>query len=437
MRRRLPLSAVLGAVVVTTGVLGTVFTPHEPQLSTGVLSLAANVESSAFYCTGLTDTQQGASGDVTIVNTARVARTVSYSISDELGSTPPTTIRVPAHQSVSIAPATVLKSSRGYGFSAEVSGGGVFGEERISGSSSQERCSASGVTSWYDAGLDTTVGSQGYISVLNPTATPAVFNVTTYSPLGYSAPQPFQGVAVPAHSQVQVDLGAQIVNTPNVGVHVKVLRGALVISGVEVSGSTASFSTGDEQLTTSALFPLVTTTANASATIDVLNPTDVPVQVTMNVSLKQFQIAPQVVTVEPYSSAHVVITPNPAIPAAGQASVAVTSTSPVVASLYEGSTSGLSLSSAEQPTSEVAVLGQTGTDIFVTNTSTKTVRVTVTALGASRSEAIEVSGGTATDVSRQVPWVTSDEATLLTAPAATLQVTQLNTSARVPVVVSP
>ena len=47
-----------------------------------------------------------------------------------------------------------------------------------------------------------------------------------------------------AHAQVELNLGTQIVNTTNVGVHVHVLRGALDIVGVQQSGSTVSLNAG-------------------------------------------------------------------------------------------------------------------------------------------------------------------------------------------------
>jgi len=53
-----------------------------------------------------------------------------------------------------------------------------------------------------------------------PPQPPAVFNVAAYTASGYSAPAPFQGLSVGAHSQLEVNLGTQIVNTANIGVHV-------------------------------------------------------------------------------------------------------------------------------------------------------------------------------------------------------------------------
>lgn len=438
MKRRVPLLAVLFVALAVTGTVSTIERSRAPQLRVTNSSLSQSVQSSAFYCTGLTDAAQGASGVVTIVNTANSARTVTYTVSDEVGATSPVSVRVGAHQSISVAPDSVVASSHGYGFSAQVNGGGVFGEERITGSSSQEQCSQAGVTSWYEAGLDTTVGSSGYVSVLNPTATPAVFNIAVLSSSGYSAPQPYQGVAVPAHAEVQVDLGRQIVNANDIGVHVQVLRGALVISGVEVSGSVGSLSTGMTSTSDEQVFPLVTTANNTLATIEVMNPTDEVAQVSMKVSLASFTIAPQTVSVQPYSSNEVVITPNPAVPAAGEASVTVSSNVPVASSLYEGTSSGLSLSSPASPVSEVVALGEPHGSLYVTNTSAKTIHVKVSALGSSYQSSVSIVSGVTADISAQDTWISDDQATLFSTTSSSLVVNQLlTTKARASVLTGP
>ena len=108
----------------------------------------------------------------------------------------------------------------------------------------QVPCTSTGVTNWYGAGFDTLVGSSGELSIYNPTATPAVFNVVGYTAAGYTAPAPFQGLSVGAHSQMELNLGSQIVNTANVGVHVSVLRGSVTIVGVQQSGAVVSLISG-------------------------------------------------------------------------------------------------------------------------------------------------------------------------------------------------
>ena len=85
-----------------------------------------------------------------------------------------------------------------FGVGAQVSGGGVVGVEVTKDHTSEAPCISTGVTNWFAAGFDTTVGSCAVLSVYNPTATPAVFNVSTFSASGYVAPAKFQGYAVGA-----------------------------------------------------------------------------------------------------------------------------------------------------------------------------------------------------------------------------------------------
>ncbi len=436
MVRRIPLLAVLLSLIVTVGVLSTTLNSSAPQLNNSQTSLQSNVESSAFYCAGLTSAKQGAQGLVAIVNTSRHSRQVTYVVSNETSTSSPVNVMVPARQTVIVNPETVLSSVSGYGVSAEVEGGGVFGEERIVGSVSQVRCSSSGVTQWFDAGLNTQVGAAAYVSVLNPTATPAVFDLTAFNVGGYAAPQPFQGVAIPAHREVLVDLSSQIVNSQDIGVRIRVLRGSVVASGVQLYGSTASLSTGVLEASPQSDFALVATKQGASSTIEVTNPTSQLAQVSMKVNLGNYQIAPQQVEIQPYSSSHVVITPNPAIPAAGEANVLVTSNVAVVTSLTSGTAQTLLHSSAVLPTQSVVALGQGGADIEVANATNKTLAVTIAAVGG-RSVHVSIAGGQNVDVSTQFAWVRSDIATLITADKPGLLVNQLAMGTAVPLLTNP
>jgi len=70
---------------------------------------------------------------------------------------------------------------------------------------------------------------------LQPTETPAVFNVSTFSS---SATSPRRGSRVTRSPplQAEIDLGTEIVDLSDVGVHVRVLRGTLDIVGLQKSG---------------------------------------------------------------------------------------------------------------------------------------------------------------------------------------------------------
>ena len=170
-------------------------------------------------------------------------------------------------------------------------------------------------------------------------------------------------------------------STPNVGVRVKVVRGALDIVGVQLSGSTVSLNPGLASASTTAQYPLVTTASKAIAQIRIANPGPDSADVTLNVGLAPYSIAPQTVTVEPYKSAMVSITPNPAIPAAGYADVQLQSSAPVFSSLATGRGSGVTLSSPGTAESEFLIGDFAGTGFdaaSVTNTSSQSITLQFT-----------------------------------------------------------
>lgn len=380
--RRIPLFAVLAVVLVVSGVLSATARSHNPNQLPSGLSFNADAESTALYCTGLTSPKYGASGHVLFVNTTNTAHLLKIDdVSDAGGSVARQALLGP-RQSISIDPTAKL-SGDSYGVGALISGGGVVGVEITKGDTGEAPCISTGVTNWFATGFDTTVGSSTELSVYNPTATPAVFNVATYSSAGYVAPPKFQGYAVGAHAQVELDLGTQLVNATNIGVHVRVLRGTLDIVGVQQSGTTVSLNAGTATPLRSAVFPRVTTAQNAVAQIRLSNPGPDPAQVALAVVLAPYHPPTQSVTVPGYGSALVAITPNPAIPAAGYASVHMRSTRPVIASLATGTDKQIALTAPELPESEFLVDDVTGRGFdaaTLTNVAAKAINVTMTSL---------------------------------------------------------
>jgi hypothetical protein len=96
------------------------------------------------------------------------------------------------------------------------------------------------------------------------------------------------------------------------------------------------------------------------------------------VKLTTFHIANQVVSVPGYTTSLVTITPNPAIPAAGYATVSLHASGPVVASLATGSGTDIALSTPGTPESEYLVGDFTGLGFdaaTLTNTSSRSLTV--------------------------------------------------------------
>ena len=381
--RRRPLLVVLALVLVVVGLISSLAkTPNSSTLPGG-LGVATNAESTALYCTGLSGDVGPFEGHVIFLNTTNAVRLVQVQVVNDLGQRASIKVDVSPHGTQLVSPIMLLKG-HSFAVEAQVNGGGVVANEVTRTGMAQVPCTTTGVTNWYGAGFDTLVGSSGELSIYNPTATPAVFNVAAYTALGYSAPAPFQGLTVGAHSQLEVNLGAQIVNATNIGVHVSVLRGTVVIVGVQQSGADVSLMSGCSALATTMWLPRVTTVTNALAQIRIANPGPLAVTVTAHVTLSPYTIAPQSLSVAPYSSGEIIITPNSAIPANGYASVTLTSSEPVFSTLASGISGGISLWSPQIPGRAFLISDFSGhgfNSATVTNTSSHSISVQFTTLG--------------------------------------------------------
>ncbi len=401
--RRVPLLAVLVVALVGTGLATTLHHPRNPSALPSGLSVSVNAESTALYCTGLTSGP--APGRVSFYNTATQTRTLNVSIKSSRGQTWTGTVKLAAHGARVLVPSSLDRAPLrpkakvpyvvSYGIGVEISGGGVIAEELAAQGDAEAPCASAGTTRWYATGFDTTVGSSGEISVYNPTGTAAVMNVSVYTAAGFSAPEAFQGLSVPSHAEVDVNLAREVVNTSNIGVGVKVLRGALEIVGVEDSMGTLSFDQGLHTTAKTTWFPNVTTAQSATAQIRIANPSDRPANVTVDVGLGEYKVPPQTTTINPYSTGAITITPNPAIPVDGYASLTLHSSVPVVTGLATGTGAWVALTSPQIPSSAYLVRNFSGLGFdaaTVTNTSSRSVELTVTSFDPSNKKVFTASG---------------------------------------------
>ena len=424
--RRIPLLVVLALLFAATGVVGSLSHAVNPSQLPSSLVPQNQVESTALYCTGLTSAKDGAAGHVTLLNTVNEVRHLTITIKSDTGLSSTRAAKIAPHGSLRFDPSAGLTGSD-YGVEVQVSGGGVLGTEIPNAHTGESPCISNGVTSWYASGFDTTVGSRAELSVFNPTATPAVFNVSTYSSTGFVAPAKFQGYSVGPHDQAELNLGSQIVDMSDVGVRVKVLRGAIDIVGVQQSGSVVSFNAGVASPSTAALFPLVTTANLATAQLRISNPTSRPATVRFNVALAPFHIPVQSLSVAPFSSAVEVITPNPVIPAQRYATVRVSSKVPVVVTLATGTGTALALSAPGTPESAFLLSDFTGRGFdgaTVTNTSPRAIALSFTVLSGNGSPPSTVAGSLSANTTANILTVltTSKKRLLTTLQHATLLV---------------
>jgi len=216
---------------------------------------------------------------VILLNTTARSHEVTIDHVSNLGVAISQEMTLRAYQQYGFDPSVGVRGDF-FGVGAQVSGGGVVGVEVTKDHTSEAPCISTGITNWFAAGFDTTVGSSAILSVYNPTETPRS-STSRRSPRRATSPRRGSGYAVAAHSQAEIDLGTEIVDLSDVGVHVRVLRGTLDIVGLQKSGPTVSYNTGVEQALTTAIFPLVTTANNATAQIRFSNPGPTPANVTL------------------------------------------------------------------------------------------------------------------------------------------------------------
>ena len=400
--RRRPLLVVVVGVLLAAGLATTLTHPHNPSVLPSGLAASLNAESTALYCTGLSSGGPRP-GRVTFYNTSNGPRHLGISVYSDNGRQWDGSIELASHGLQSIEPsvldasATTAKGlTTSYGVAVQISGGGVVGDEIAYNDRAEVPCVSQGLTKWFATGFTTLVGSTAYLSVFNPTATSAVFNASIYTSSGVTDPEAFQGLSVPAHAQREIDLGTQVVNTPNVGVRLTVLRGSLDVVGVQDSNGTLSYEQGLSHVAGHVWYPDVTTVNKAVAQLSVMNPSSETANVSVHISLGSFKIAPQTLTVSPYSTGVLTITPNSAIPADGYANVSLRSSQPVVSALATGASSWVALASPVTPGNAFLLHDFTGLGfdaVTVTNVSSRTITVDISSYTTSSPSIISGGGG--------------------------------------------
>ncbi len=378
---RLNLATALAAIFLLATLVNYVQHPSNPGISTAS-SLGTNA--TVLYCTGLSSTKHHESGLVTFQNTSGEKRSITISVSSPDAKIASTKLILGAYRSKTFDPSTVSAGSY-FGVSAQFNGTGVIAQESLMSGQSVTPCISSGSRQWFGAGFDTTVGSLGALSVYNPTGTPAVLNIVAFTPTGYVAPAPFQGLSVLGHAENLLDLGSQIVDRADIAVRVTVLRGSLVVAGVQESGSTQSILTESSQPQLAVTYPAISTAASAYSVIRLANSQNRDALAHVLVDDGVYGKVNFTVPVAAYSTAEARISPNTAIAAGGLVSVTVKSKRPLSSSLLTGATKGLTWLTSSTSSSVVVVtdplkLGYS--NLVLANTSNKAITVTETQLNA-------------------------------------------------------
>jgi Family of unknown function (DUF5719) len=422
------LAVILVSIILLSLAVNYAQSPTNPGTSTAS-SLGTNA--TVLYCTGLSSAKHHEAGLVTFQNTSGEKRTIAISVSSPDAAVATTKLTLDGYRSRTFNPSSISTGSY-FGVSVQFNGTGVIAQESVMNGKSVSPCIASGSRYWYGAGFDTTVGSLGALSIYNPAGTPAVLNIVAFTPTGYVAPAPFQGLSIPGHAQRLIDLGSQIVNRTGIATQVSVLRGSLVVAGVQESGPHESLLTLSAVPQVSVTYPAVSTASAATSVIRLANTRnhDATAQVVVDAGIYgkiRFSVP-----VAAYSTAQANISPNTAIPAGGLMSVTVSSKRPIATSLVTGDGKGSnwlppSIASSRVVMTDPLKLGYA--QLVLSNTSKQQIQVTETQLKAgSRQRTFTIKARGNLTIGSGSSTLTSNIATEFSASGAVLVGTMVRAS---------
>ncbi len=308
---------VVAGVGVAAGARGTP-APVSPLVQPAALVTPANAESSVWYCAGQTTAAGGAPGFVLLTNTTERAVAATVSEETDAGSVENAAVSVPARGDV--IPAVPAPSSGSWvSATVTVAGGGVAVSQAVASSSgwSVSPCQSTTSASWFFAG-GSTAGSNGlYVSLLNPTSTPVVADLSFTTPSGVVHPINYQGIVLQPDQVVAEDVGAEVQNAATVSTTVTARTGRIVASEVQVYAAPSGLSLvpGSNAPESAWFIPQGEETSGASSAIDVFNPGQVPESVTVDLRLPSGPLAPLQHTVAPGSTWSLVTSKQTRIPA--------------------------------------------------------------------------------------------------------------------------
>ena len=119
--RRVPLLLVLALALGGVATASSLAKPTNTLPSPGSLSTSSNAESTALYCTGLTDSRHHAPGHVTFLNTSSSSRSLDVQVVSDTAKRASKTIEIPAYGSLAIQPQSFV-SGNYFAVAVQVSG---------------------------------------------------------------------------------------------------------------------------------------------------------------------------------------------------------------------------------------------------------------------------------------------------------------------------
>jgi hypothetical protein len=206
-------------------------------------------------------------------------------------------VTVPARGTAVVQPAVGLPVG-GTASAFSFAGGGVTGTAVVAGPHgwSTAPC-ANQVASQWDFACGSTTAGLLDLSLNNPTAAPAVADVTFLTTNGtVIEPQPYQGIPVGPGGLVIEGLDAYVQNQPVVATFVQATSGALVATELDQmvvsAGTGLALLAGTQGPSTSWRFAQTTVVQGGTVTLDVANPGTAPITAHISVGLPGATVVP-------------------------------------------------------------------------------------------------------------------------------------------------
>ena len=346
-----PLAVALGILgagaLVATSVITSATEPTPPAPRPISLVAAQPVESSQFTCGGMTEgTGSLAAGTVVLTNAASSKRTVALALFDDAGHRTDRSVDIPGYATRKVPVSGLLSGGSWMAAQATIEGGGVAVSQQTSGSGgvSLASCASATETRWDFAGGSTQTGSTLELSLVNPTSSPAVANVSFISSdAGAATPSGAQGIVVPAHQVTGVAVQDVVAHGKDLASLVTVTQGRLVAFATQSAPSPIGLSLTLGQSGTSRRLTMARAVASPGATVamEVVNPTAKVQHVSVRVRIPSGWLSPWTLTLDPYTVNRLEMAPSTRVPETDVFSAIVRADGPgVVAFVSTTTTSG-------------------------------------------------------------------------------------------------
>jgi hypothetical protein len=260
---------------------------------------APDAESSAWYCTGQSMAGGVAPGSLVLTNTTAQSVTADITATSDSGATAHTAAAVPAYGVVAPAIPT-LASGSWESDTVITSGGGVAVTQTVAGSLgwSQAPCQSTTSAQWYFASGSTSAANTLSISLLNPTATPVVVDLSFATPAGMVHPINYQGIVLQPGQVAAENVASEVQQTSPVSTVVTARTGRVVAAEVQTLVGPGGTSGGVSLVSGFAApqahwaIPQAQEDAGVNSEIDVFNPGQSTEAVTLRFRLPSGPLAP-------------------------------------------------------------------------------------------------------------------------------------------------